>query len=399
MQFKAKLKMELSNVVNKISLKYDTYEKSTYDYYLVTSIYKNSENKKAAYKYIDEITGKGSLNDHFKKLYKNIEDLNDEQIKRILTSSMFPKTVVNESNSYYYYPDLNLSVFENETHEGDLKESESEIINIKKRLIPSDPDVIFNSIDFYEYEERSKKYYDLIFTNKEIKISLNNGKNYFPISTEQFANLYKQKLSDIDKYKGKIGNEITTTTNWWALDENSLKSLIENQENCFINRDKNHCAVQSDCIKITQLIKLFGIFFYNETKYSFEERNKDMSGDYLEFLESKNKLDETKVKTLIEVLKAVSIKQAKPVANHLLNNKSSKEIALFALRLIKDGETNDWSEKALTHIKENCFIEDYQHLYKINSNIFELSDIISMPDSVLLENDLARKKAHFAEKK
>ena len=109
MQLEAKLKIGLSSLKNKIILKYDAYEKTTYDYYLMASAFKNFKQESDVFKYIDEITGNGSLNLHFKKIYGKVKNLKDEQIEKILNSSLYPTTVVNDGNEYIYYPDLNLT--------------------------------------------------------------------------------------------------------------------------------------------------------------------------------------------------------------------------------------------------------------------------------------------------
>ena len=68
MEIRAKVALSLPNQFYKVVLKYDTFEKATYDSYLVASIVANAKNEKDAMEYIDEITGNGSLNPHFKKL-------------------------------------------------------------------------------------------------------------------------------------------------------------------------------------------------------------------------------------------------------------------------------------------------------------------------------------------
>ena len=92
MEIKAKVALSLPNKFYKVTLKYDTFEKATYDSYLIASLVKNTKNKKEAEMYIDDISGEGSLNPHFKKLYNDISKLTDEQIDGILKDSLFPIT-------------------------------------------------------------------------------------------------------------------------------------------------------------------------------------------------------------------------------------------------------------------------------------------------------------------
>lgn len=398
MQLEAKLKMKLSSLKNKIILKYDTYEKTTYDYFLMTSAIKNFKRKSDVFKYIDEITGNGSLNLHFKKIYEKVKKLKDEQIERILNSSMYPSTVINERNEYIYYPDLNLTVFKDKTYVGDLKKNKTNIEMIKKALLPLNEDISFNSIEFDEKEEKVEKFCDVLFTKNEIKISLDNRKNYYQIFSDKFPELYTQNLDEIEKYKGNIGNEITPGI-WYALDNSELNNLFDPKVNHFFNRENNHCTVYSEYIKITKVIKLFGIYFYNEAKYTFDEKDKEMSEDYLKYLEKSKKLNETKTIILNKVLRSVDIKKAKTIANQILSNKSSKDIALFALTLIKNGETSGWTLNSLKAIKQNISVLDYQYIYPINQDIFDLNDFINMPNGILSKKDRLLKEKYLSDKK
>ncbi len=68
MQIHARIPLSLPNTTYKIKLSYNTFVKSTYDNFLAATIVKNAKNNSELKTYIDEITGKGSLNSHLKKL-------------------------------------------------------------------------------------------------------------------------------------------------------------------------------------------------------------------------------------------------------------------------------------------------------------------------------------------
>ena len=70
MEIKARVALSLPNTFYKVMLRYDTYQKATYDSYLVASLIKNAKTKKEAFDYIEEVCGQGSLNSHFKRLYE-----------------------------------------------------------------------------------------------------------------------------------------------------------------------------------------------------------------------------------------------------------------------------------------------------------------------------------------
>ena len=50
----------------------------------------NINNRSDVYDFIDEITGKGSLNEHFKKLYDDIKSFSKDDINLILNNSIYP---------------------------------------------------------------------------------------------------------------------------------------------------------------------------------------------------------------------------------------------------------------------------------------------------------------------
>ena len=89
MSLRVNLKLKLSKIVKRITVKYNTFEKATYDEYLIASLVLRSKSEDEAYGYIDEITGSGSLNSHFKRLYKEIVTLFKKQLEKIMENSMF----------------------------------------------------------------------------------------------------------------------------------------------------------------------------------------------------------------------------------------------------------------------------------------------------------------------
>ena len=70
MKLQAKVQLSLRKSYNIITLEYHTYEKATFDQYLAASIALRAETDNQIESYIDDLTGKGSLNIHFKKLVK-----------------------------------------------------------------------------------------------------------------------------------------------------------------------------------------------------------------------------------------------------------------------------------------------------------------------------------------
>ena len=87
MSLQVSLKLKLSKQIKKIKVKYNTFEKATYDEYLIASLVLRTTGKingeKNAFEYIDDITGEGSLNAHFKNIYNRLKSFSDQRDMRL----------------------------------------------------------------------------------------------------------------------------------------------------------------------------------------------------------------------------------------------------------------------------------------------------------------------------
>ena len=147
MSLQVSLKLKLSKQIKKIKVTYNTFEKATYDEYLICSLalrtlpekdipVKESFGKKivrfftdeptpnqrerTVFEYINDITGEGSLNKHFKNIYNKVKDFSAEQLTKIMENSMIPTLKIDDKNRYEYYPQLDISVFNRRIYKGDL---------------------------------------------------------------------------------------------------------------------------------------------------------------------------------------------------------------------------------------------------------------------------------------
>lgn len=108
------LKLNLSKQTKRITVKYNTFEKATYDQYLICSLVLHTKrDAEDSQQYVHDITGDGSLNQHFMKLYEDICVFSDAQLQQIIRDSMYPTIKIDSSNRYDYYPELDVSVFLN----------------------------------------------------------------------------------------------------------------------------------------------------------------------------------------------------------------------------------------------------------------------------------------------
>ena len=148
MSLQVSLKLKLSKQIKKIKVKYNTFEKATYDEYLIASLVLRTTGKingeKNAFEYIDDITGEGSLNAHFKNIYNRLKSFSEEKLNKIMESSMIPTLKIDEKNRYGYYPQLNVSIFNGKIYQGDLGEYSNlkEIIMIQEEIIEMGVDVV-----------------------------------------------------------------------------------------------------------------------------------------------------------------------------------------------------------------------------------------------------------------
>ena len=395
MEIKAKVALSLPNKFYKVTLKYDTFEKATYDSYLIASLVKNTKNKKEAEMYIDDISGEGSLNPHFKKLYNDISKLTDEQIDGILKDSLFPITVIDDKHHFEYYEMFDATKMNNKVYHHNLADDP----NLKDMIMPKDQNAKFLSVDF-KLEDGTvvSNVYDAIFTENEIKVDLAGG-NYCPISKENFDSVYANDLKEVERYKGIIGNQITSG-NWNVLNNQSLAALC-NLKQFYIDNDGNHCTVLLNCMKKTEVINVFSLYFYKETRYEYTIKNSNICEQVVDYLIMSNNINEFKTRNLINILAAVSDITAQNVVLYILRRKESKEIAEVGLRLIKQGLEKGWDSEVLKSIKKFCPKSEIKYIYKLDNNLnFDLEDDILFIDDVdLTEIDLKRKREYVSERK
>ena len=84
MSLQVSLKLKLTKQIKTIKIKYNTFEKAAFDEFLTASLALRAKSDDNAFQYIDEITGAGSLNSHFKNLYSQAKEFNEEQLSNIM---------------------------------------------------------------------------------------------------------------------------------------------------------------------------------------------------------------------------------------------------------------------------------------------------------------------------
>lgn len=394
MQIHARVSLSLPNKFYRTILKYDTYQKATYDSYIIACLIKNAKNKKEAMEYIDELTGNGSLNPHFKKLYDEISDFTPEQIDGIIRNSLFPVTMV-EKGHFKYYEMFNATRFNDKVYNGNLREQEE---FLKQRLLPKEDGIKFLSLEFEEGEGTIKKdTYDAIFSDTGITVNLDNNQ-YYPISKEDFYKVYEVENLDLSEYNGIVGSQITSGQ-WYVLTQNVLDTFKKDQ---FSYRDKNgnYAVILPEYIKVTEVISVFDLHFYKETKYEFNKSNKEIIEEAIEQLMDNGWANNYKVKSLVRMLYFINDEIGKSVVEYVLKRKDSKEVAEFSMKIIKSGFVKGWPKEVLLSIKRSVASSDYKYLYLIDSDLgFVAEDFLDIDDADLIEIHRLQKKAYLEERK
>ena len=374
-------------------LRYDTYQKATYDSYLVASLIKNSKNQREAFEYIEEVCGQGSLNAHFKRLYEEISQFSESQINGIIENSLYPVTMM-VSDHFKYYEMFNASRFRNKVFEGNLFDNQE---MLKQVMMPRDGKSTFLDISFESEPGTVKRdVYDAIFSEDKIMVNLDDNK-FLPISKEEFDKVYEGQSMDITAYPCKITNEITRGQ-WSALSQTVLDAMLK-ERFIFENKDNNLGSIFNDYIKATSVINVFGIYFFKETKYDFTKANSARCEEAIEQLLSNGWINEYKTRSLVRMLSVVSDETSKKAVEYVLHRKDSKELSEVGLSLIKNGFEKGWSRESLLSMKKFAAPVHFNYLYRIDNNLgYSIDELLLIDKNILSEADDIQVKAHKAKR-
>lgn len=387
MKLQAKLQLNLQSINNVIRVSYNTYEKASFDQYLAVSIVSNTSLQSRAEKYIDDITGKGSLNAHFKKMIAKVKEFDDDTKKKVLNSSLYPTVKIDKSNHYTYYPDFDVSIFNKRHYKGEFKKFSQE--DMQKILLMNE-DII--SINYEEKEHSQKDMYLVEFDDSKIKIKLFN--EWYELETSKFQDLISYEIEGIERYKGSISTD-ADGEGWIILSNSALNNLI-NTNHFFYNREGNHIGILNDYLKLTKIIRAYGLYFYKEKICHFNKTNSDLCNETLNHLIETNSINEIKTKTLLKILDVIEDISAQQVVNYILAIKESKELALFGLSLLKKGLETGWVNFALKQFKSFCSMNDLNIIYRVAPEIgYRPMELTKIDDYLLNERDILIKEKYL----
>ena len=356
MSLQVNLKLKLVRIPKIICVKYNTYEKATYDQYLVaSSALRTHCDQKVAEKYIDEITGAGSLNGHFKSLYKSISKFTEEQLLNIMSNSMFPVLKVDKNNSYLYYPQINVSLFRNKVYSGDF----GEYLNVCERLMIKE-EIIDKSIEAKKEISTPEPYLVLIDGNK-IQVKIANSFN--TISQEQFEELLVNEFEGLGKYNGIVHKGVVGD-DWRILTNAAIGNMFSNN-NYYYDADGNHCQIRYENVRKTIIAQIAGLYIFKEEILQYNS-NKAMCEKVLQVLFENNAINEFKTKALLVILHNVDDISAQQAINYILSRKESKEISLLGIEILKKGLEKGWNDETLVSFAKYADSSMFNLLYRAN---------------------------------
>ena len=284
------LKLKLSKIKYGIKVSYNTFEKATYDQYLMSSLALRSDNETTAYQYIDEITGSGSLNAYFKNLYNKAKLLSEEQLRDVMNNSLYPMLRIDKSNSYIYYPQLNISVFNNRIYPGNFGEYEDliEKLYIQEKVIEHE---VFEK----NSDERPEPYF-IQLDNDAVKIKIVD--EWLPLDTTIFQEIFVNDLTSISKFNGQI-HDGADGSNWFVLTNSVINNMYSS--NNFFYENGDHCLIRNEDVRKTIVSQVAGFYIYKEEIIPYIN-NKELCEKVLSILKSNKSINEFKTKSLITLL-------------------------------------------------------------------------------------------------
>lgn len=387
MSLRVNLKLKLSKITKRITVKYNTFEKATYDEYLIASLVLRSKSEDEAFGYIDEITGAGSLNPHFKRLYKEIISFSKEQLERIMENSMFPVLKIDDSNRYEYYPQLNVSVFQKRIYEGDIAEKKNlpELLYIREEIIDL-------KVQDVRTLDKPEPYYVEFANDGSIAVRLLD-KNV-SINSGLFESLLTIELDSIAKYKGTVHKKADGAG--WSILNNSAVNNLFSTNNYYYDDNGDHLMIRNENVRRTEVAKMSGLYIYRESVIGYDGNIK-LCEKVLDVISSNKNYSMFKPQLFVKLLRNIEDYNAVEYINLYYSNVAlSKEIAMLVIELLRKGALTGWTKTVLCGILKYCSKDEYSLVYRANSDVgFTIDQLILINKNLLTEEHKKQVDAYF----
>lgn len=392
MKIQVRVRLNLNRQLNSLFVSYNTFIKSTFDQYIIASLLVYSKSEEESMQYIDEVTGKGSLNLHFKNLYKELLDKYDaEQLKSILSNSLVPK-VNKDEHKYVYYPELDISFYGNDMFQGNISENEQ----LPRKLAKSD-DFIGSSV-LENKVSLDSNMYTIVISDDLVELLL-KGKRV-SMTKEMFESSVDYEVEDIDEYDGVVHNDVQGN-GWTQLTTSKVKD-VKNSNNYFYH-EGDHYMITNKNIKKTEIAKVWGLYLYRETQVEYKYQNSKYCELALETMMESKRINEFKTKGLTLLLKSVNYELTQKYLNYILSKKNSKDLALLGLSVVEKGYEKGWNEEVIKNFKEfSSTTKELTLIYKVDSDLeYSINELVSIHKTdkqILKTNHKETVKAHYEDR-
>lgn len=382
------LKLQLTRITKNITLKYNTFEKATFDEYLIASLAKHAGSEAEAFDYIDDITGDGSLNKHYKALYAEISRFDGALLDKIMSSSLYPREVIDCSNSYQYYPEPNVSVFRNKTFSGDL----GSYPDLATSVLYRNEEITELKIDDKKTDDTPGNY--AVSIAPDGRISVRIADKDVDIDEELFDRIaIKEKLS-LSSYDGKIFQK-PSGSGWHVMYASAYKNLFSNTTYFYF--DGKHCAIRKDGVLCTEIAEISGLYIYRESEIGYFG-NAELCAKALEHIGKHKLFDRVKGATLTNILKSADGRVAVEFLNANLSRIIDSRTAQLAMGFVKSSNGYMLKPDALQLLVAYCDKSDYTELYKLNDGLhFTLEQLLFIDRNILSEKHAAQVDKHYAD--
>jgi len=389
MRIEARVPLHLPKVVTKVTVTYNAYEQATYDVYLAASIVVNAISESDIERYIDDITGKGSLNKHLKKRIEEIQKMDDSTRKKILDYSIFPITKIDKTNRFVYYPYFDVSELRGKVIKGNLKDFSYD--ELKKRLNIDGDNIKF---EFEENNDSREDQYPVRLEDNNLSVNINR-QDWLTLTSSQFEKAYKSSLSGIERYNGVI-KDSGEGDHWRVLTDNVLNNLV-NDKCCYIDNNGNHCSVK-DYLEVTQIINVFGLFLYKKKQYDYTSQNINKCQRVVEHLFQSQQLFDFAKQPLLSLTNSVNDKTKQNIINYILTRREDPEMAEIGIDVLSR-ITHDWEREALMSMKK-ASRQSLTNFYRINPDLdYTDMELSRIDKKILSQEDLERRDKYISNRK
>lgn len=380
------LHLTLSKFTYPVSVTTETYEKASFDQYLMASLVLHEKRQRYAYDYIDDLVGKGSLNPAFKTLYDKLSQFSDETLQDILQNNHFPVRTVNNGNAIDFYPDLNLSTFCGQAVEGDLAKRPEEA---QMKLPPLNGKLVEFKIGLGA-ERTGINSYTVHFIDDAIEIELFPG--YFAsMSNTAFNAAFQDKPRVLSEFNGTY-DEASSAEDWNYLDANSREEIFQSKSFLFQGA---YYRVRMGLVYRYHFVFFHQFYIYRIERLKFSELSPDLANATLRFLTESGQIADLSIGDLKEIFPRALPDTVIRVFNALLLNHDSNEIAHYALTFMTPENKFAWSHEVLRKCKDASSTSEWAKIYQIDPELFQRKELHYLPNAILSPGDKAAVEAYW----